>query len=614
MKIIKHNLPADVYDVLKEELKILENAASKKHIALPEFSLSIIALTYPAEGVPVTQIQTPGTRPSGSYRKLADYEILNQSFELIREGENLWIIGAGDEAVYHGFYTALESLTGVLWSGIGTDEIRFGRKKDLPCGPQKPAFPFRVSDGGAPGDQITGKFSLDKNTGEFIKWLHRNRINAYQIRSSRWELEIDPRLKKSILKIAQARRMKLIFGDHSMELFLPEKTFSKHPEWFGMRGGKRVKKDLVVIPECPDLHENLPVQPCYSNTSLVEYLTDRMAEHINAIPELYAFSVWPHDGVNNWCQCPECLKKTPYEHMHYLATVLAEKTDPSIPIEIIAYSNLLNLPKEKLPFNERLFTLFCPFLRPFTHRVYEEGGAESTLGKAYPEPDRIHPVDDRDYGPLFEKWRKCCMESGQGIGVFEYGNYLFDETRRYDHKRYQYSPNPHLRSDELAWYLDRDVSIFYFCAVYNSWPDSFHQILMHRLFWYGADCLEEFTQSYYSSFGACGKKLQKLLQAVRDSLLENTDTEKALDNLEDFCARNPDLPEKINLWIEYLRMCRKSRSLELSGDYDAAAKNEKAIQAYIGDLKGKLERHTNLSYLALISRTAETHFRKKQIP
>ena len=74
-----------------------------------------------------------------------------------------------------------------------------------------------------------------------------------------------------------------------------------------------------------------------------------MAELLEQEPSIGFFGVWPHDGVNNWCQCDACQALSPYEHMYRLAVRLQSKVKSPAATELIAYSNMLNLPRQPLP-------------------------------------------------------------------------------------------------------------------------------------------------------------------------------------------------------------------------------------------------------------------------
>ena len=90
--------------------------------------------------------------------------------------------------------------------------------------------------------------------------------------------------------------------------------------------------------------------------------------------------------------------------MYNIALALAKRTSPALPIELIAYGNTLTVPGEELPVSNRIVTMLCPSRRPYERRFYELGGPRLGMSTAYPEPDRLNPVDDRDYGKLFRAW------------------------------------------------------------------------------------------------------------------------------------------------------------------------------------------------------------------
>ena len=90
-------------------------------------------------------------------------------------------------------------------------------------------------------------------------------------------------------------------------------------------------------------------------------------------------------------------------------------------------------------FRNTFQALFCPYLRHYYHRIYDAGGPEELItGNLYPEPDRINPVDDREYGELFRRWSPVWKGCGSTLGIFEYGGNFPDETRRFDFTRYLY--------------------------------------------------------------------------------------------------------------------------------------------------------------------------------
>ena len=85
-------------------------------------------------------------------------------------------------------------------------------------------------------------------------------------------------------------------------------------------------------------------------------------------------------------------------------------------------------------------------------------------GVNYPGPDRINPVDEREYGRIFENWLPFWREAGIVPAVFEYNGNFPDETGRMDHQRYIHIHAQQLREDEGAG-MQRAASGWRFSAV-----------------------------------------------------------------------------------------------------------------------------------------------------
>jgi hypothetical protein len=80
------------------------------------------------------------------------------------------------------------------------------------------------------------------------------------------------------------------------ELIPPRECFDKHPEWFPLVKGKRVKSS--------QLHSH-STQLCTSNPEVVERLAERIIEVLSADPTIEMISLAPNDG-GGWCECPNC--------------------------------------------------------------------------------------------------------------------------------------------------------------------------------------------------------------------------------------------------------------------------------------------------------------------
>ena len=388
--------------------------------------------------------------------------------------------------------------------------------------------------------------------------------------------------------------MHIIVGEHGMEGFLPEEEFARHADWFGMRDGRRVRQAPVILPDCPHLDATLPIQPCYSNPEVAEFITDRMAALAKEYPDIEILGLWPHDGVNNWCQCPKCLKRVPYEHMYDLALRLARKTPSRLAIELIAYSNLLTTPRGRLPKSDRIISMFCPYLRHYAHRTYDRGGPSLITSTLYPKPDRINPVDEREYGKLFRKWQPIWKQSGSTLGIFEYGGNLWpDETGRTDRQRFLYHPSNAIRFDEARWYRQRGVRYFCMCAHYSAWPDAVQTLGAARALWNCDESSGSFESRYYAALaGPKGRCLRSALRRVSDCLSGGHSPLKALARLG-AVAKSVRAPQarQYSLWGRYLSLAWASREAEENGCIQEAIEREREVERF---LKGILPKMGNV--------------------
>jgi len=605
MDIAFDNLPQSVRASIDEDLSEVRRLGGPCGIAVPEVTVRLVALQCQGapDQLPAHDVPIPGTDVPISFHDRCDWETQRQSFHIVEDG-GLWVIGGGAKGVLHGFGELLQRLTGVIWGGLTDEDVLFGEARPLPVGVQSPRFAYRCRD----GSPSSGSFE------NFIKWLSRNKYNA-KVFTSRGRAGKSPEEVRKLTDFLNSRCMHQIVGYHCMEFWMPDEQLERDPEWRGLRDGQRVMRAHVTIPDCPNLSSELPIQPCYSNRDAAELIVSRMAEHVNAHPEIEVFSIWPHDGVNNWCQCPDCLKKTPYEQMYDLALQLLPHIPETVPIELIAYSNLLNPPFQPLAYCDRIISMLCPYLRPFHHRIYDEGGpAELVTGNLYPEPDRINPADEREYGELFRRWGEVWAECGSVPAIFEYGGTFPDETRREDGPRYLYSPAPQLRHDEARWYAERGVRYFYLCSIYKGWPDPFLELDFAASMWGGEEPVEAFEERYYRALiGDKGPELCSALRALAEKLRAQVDCEDEMGAFENVVEQISPSParDRYRLWAEYVKLGRPAREHELAGDYERAAEQETKVQAFFDAHHDELIGHINAPWMRHLSETFEQRFRER---
>jgi len=599
LTVALHNLPADIRQSIQDDIDVVVKRA-------PALRLCVIALEcghLPGD-MPRHDVELPGRAPEKFSERCA-WETIRQSFQFVRERDTIWIIAGGTEGAIYGVDELLECLTGVIWAGVREDQILFGPIRSLPRGVQKPSFAYRVRDGNGPDEFARA---------DYVRWLSRTRHNARVHSSTQWA-GYSPAKRAELRRLYRSRGMHFVQGYHAMEYFLPEEKFAQHPEWFGMRGGKRARKGYMTIPEAQHLNAHVAIQPCYSNPSLIEYLSDRMAEYVRQFPEVEIFSVWPHDGINNWCQCPQCVQQSPFELIYRLADAVSKKTPARIPIEVIAYANTLTLPLQELPHNDRIISMLCPYLRQYRHRVFDKGGPKLVMGTLYPEPDRVNPIDDRDYGKLFRLWNPVWQQAGNTTGIFEYGgNQWFDESFSHERQRYLHHPRNAVRFAEARWYARHGVPYIYMCSSFKAWPDLVHTLGAARAVWNCRESAEEFDRCYYAAIaGNRGEALRKALNRVDEVLRADESPNAALEAVERVLAKMAPSKrvEQYRLWCQYVRLAWGSHREEKEGRLNAALASEKKLLAFSRKIARQTRHSASTRRMLNYSEIRQTRLRAK---
>lgn len=584
MQISDNNLSQHIRKSVERDILQVKQLAAGCGKQVPEVRIKAVALDrehHPA-GVPKHDVQTPAAEAPAPLAKRCDWQTQQDSFQIIESGPDIWVIGGGNTGAMYGVNEVLSCLTGVIWALENEDGALFGPTRRLPAAVQRPRFAYRGRYGG----------SLD--------WFARNKLNLAMAGAGNWATLDEQELKKR-LAADKARGIQRTLSEHAIGYYLPPEVLDAHPDWMGLRGGQRCKRDNVVVPDCPHLNSDLAIQPCYSNEDAAEYITDRMAEVRNRMPDIDFFGVWPHDGVNNWCQCDACRSKSPYEHMYNLAVRLRKKLRYDTALELIVYSNMLNLPRHELPANDATYAFFCVYLRYFRHRIFDAGGPRDlVLGTRYPEPDRINPVDEREYGMLFNRWLPVWQAAGTTPAVFEYDGGFTDETKRTDHQRYLRVAPAQIREDEAIWYAEHGVRLTILCGGGCEWPDAFPNLAWAQAQW-GNEPIRAFKQRYYTALaGSRGSQLAAALDGVADVLRKSDELPvQALRDLNDVLATLPDAPyvRKYRDWADYVSLGRQARGYILAGKFSAAVEAEKQVRAFVkqrGDTIGAVSKLLNL--------------------
>ena len=165
----------------------------------------------------------------------------------------------------------------------------------------------------------------------------------------------------------------------------------------------------------------ISTQLCNSNPKVQERVTDFAVEYAKKHRNIHYLSFGPGDGGRNHCECEECKKKRPSDHLVKLLNMLDEKLEAAgldTKISTYAYADTLYAPEvERLRESDRFLVEFCPIARSFAHS-YDEIDLQNL-----PETDPFVYNRDmrRNTGDLnvayFRKWQE--IYKGDTV-VFDY--------------------------------------------------------------------------------------------------------------------------------------------------------------------------------------------------
>lgn len=155
-----------------------------------------------------------------------------------------------------------------------------------------------------------------------LDWAMKNRYNGmgWQSADKTPLLAQVASMRKAGLFDELARRGMFLHGPaHSFHHFLKaEDDMDKHPEWFGMRDGKRVPQNF------------LGAQFCWSNAGARQQFIDNLEQFVKACPEIHILAIVPFDG-GRACACPECTKIEPSNALMTLMREVIERLEKSAP-------------------------------------------------------------------------------------------------------------------------------------------------------------------------------------------------------------------------------------------------------------------------------------------
>ncbi len=157
-------------------------------------------------------------------------------------------------------------------------------------------------------------------------------------------------VETGVIRELKNRGMLLHGPAHSFPHFLPtERYFDEHPEWFGMRDGKRVGQVIGGA------------QFCWSNAEARKVFVDNAERFVLESPAIDIFCTLGFDG-GPACECPECRKSTPGDLVFQLLNELIERlavSAPHVKVETSGGYNPVHEPPQVTKADDRLRVIWA---------------------------------------------------------------------------------------------------------------------------------------------------------------------------------------------------------------------------------------------------------------
>jgi len=250
--------------VVSSDASTSEKAAAKE---LQGYISKIGGVVLPIVNVPTSSdpcIYVGANSPKVNDVSLKRYNDLDEGFTYKTNGENIYIYGGRKMGTAYGVFSFLEQQLGVHWFS-----------NDYTYIPTYKSFVLQ-----------------DVDHSEVPAFRSRH-VLYYQFQQN-FELNVHNKLNTHLGtmydKGGSYSMLSSIWETHTFNLLVPEDTyFKKHPEYFSLRKGKRIKGG----------------QLCLSNTNVLRTLKEAIIKVIKNNPGYFAYSISQNDNYN-FCECTKC--------------------------------------------------------------------------------------------------------------------------------------------------------------------------------------------------------------------------------------------------------------------------------------------------------------------
>jgi len=386
-----------------------------------------------------------------------DFKSLGAEGYVIRTvGQRLLIAGGEPRGNLYGVYGLLEDHLGCRWFAPSVNRIP--RRERLIVGP--------IDDRQVPALEYREPFTYDCFDGD---WCVRNRVNS------------------SSGRLQAKHGGKIRFGSgffcHTFNRLVPPgKHFDKHPEYFSLVKGKRLKERS---------------QLCCTNEEVIRLCTEGILAAMREQPDAFAFSVSQNDW-HNYCECDRCQtlaakegsQMAPVLHLVNRVAEAVEKPFPDKAVETLAYQWTRKAPKQMRP-RPNVIIRLCSIECCFSHALAE------CDGKA-----------NRAFCEDAQAWSKVCDRLWVWDYVTDFRHYLLP------------FPNQFVRNDNIRFYVQHNVKGIFEQDTYNTPHSELAELggYMTAKFLWNPDydeetAMSEFLAAYY---GKGAVPVRKYIDLIHD--------------------------------------------------------------------------------------------------
>ncbi|MBO4303493.1 MAG: DUF4838 domain-containing protein [Lentisphaeria bacterium] len=323
------------------EIIVPENAPEHIQFAAKELSFFLGKIANGEKPSIVTR--ATGKYYPISFRHTTDREVKRDGFCLQADKKGLVISYSTEVSALYGAYEILKKYGGISWLLPGEDGEYFTVRPTISIPEQKTFHnPFRSLRCGN-GMSITR---------DGRRWMVRNYMNVPTQRnvllSSREHRELGAKVYEGYHCFSRLLAGKPEKGQHYHAKL--DKLYEKHPEYFPLVNGKRVKLVNPVLGFSDK-------QPCTSNPEVVRIMKKHLEEVVDEIQPDGIYFMANNDGMI-WCECENCRKldspmdkKLHYVTARYWTLYHALTRDifrkyPRMRIMGVAYQNFQAVPED----------------------------------------------------------------------------------------------------------------------------------------------------------------------------------------------------------------------------------------------------------------------------